>query len=109
MTLNIFLTHVPHADGEKWATRDIEQYYGDKLVVIDWVDEHDKYLVEPSNCYLYFKRSWCAPNTKVGENAICNKYDHHFIPGYFEEQLFPISYAILDEFLEISPRSQREK
>lgn len=92
------LDYVPHAGGEKWNTRDIEGYYGDKLIVIDWVDEHDKYLVPLDNCYLYFKRSWLTPDIPVGEYKICHKEDRHFEPGRLELQLFPISYAILDEF-----------
>jgi hypothetical protein len=93
------LDYVPHDEGEKWATRYLEKYFDkDKLIIIDWVDEHDKYLVPLDKCYLYFKRSWLTPDIQVGENAICVKSDHHFRPGYLETQLFPISYAILDEF-----------
>lgn len=92
------LDYVPHANGEKWNTDDIQDYYGRKLIVIDWVDEHNKYLVDPDCCYLYFKRSWLTPDIPVGENKICYKEDRHFVPGRLELQLFPISYAILDEF-----------
>lgn len=93
------LDYVPHADGDKWATRDIEKYYDkNKLVVIDWCDENNKYIIPLDQCFLYFKRSWLTPNIPVGENKICIKEDKHFKPGTLEMRLFPISYAILDEF-----------
>lgn len=107
----ILLTYVPHAHGEKWNTEDIEDYsyFGNNLIVIDWTDEHDRYLVPLDKCYLYFKRSWLTPNIQVGTNAICQKKDLHFEPGRLETQLFPISYAILDEFpRNFTPFAERE-
>lgn len=54
------LDYVPHDGEKKWVYESVSQYEH-KLVCVDWVDEPDRFIYEPSSCKAYFKRSFCLP------------------------------------------------
>lgn len=88
------LAFVPHANGIKWDTRDIEKYYNNKkLIVCDWIDEESRLLVDINQCFMYFKRSILQPR------LINNVYCKDKLIELAEEKIVqPLTYGILDEF-----------
>lgn len=83
----IFLTYVPHHNGIKWDTTDIEQYDSTKIVIIDWVDEPDKLLY--TKYHRYFKRSLVSGNM---DGNICQTKHPTFT------NILPMAYCAMKEF-----------
>lgn len=81
------LDYVPHENHEK-TRKFTKQFEGNKLIVVDWIDEPDQLLAD--NYLLYFKRSM----VKGDENRLKSVKENCLVG----KNILPFSYALIEEF-----------